>query len=227
MLTSITTMEQIYINLDRLKISTVNVKGTPVRAFVVDSLDEYHRYVTVVADPEDEMIRENERVSIRTNKHGIRYIKRLPEIDEGNSVLMGYLVRFSLEANAFLVMNESQTCRLASGFGRDLKDKCLAAIPFETLVAAIPKSITEEKQPTFFYFSERFNGSVMTFGCMKELERAMYNDQIVMSKGNRYVLSATKRITHRILNPSSHENVPIQDRHHLSTAIGHRRENIR
>ena len=216
MLTTITTMEQIYINIDRLKISTIDIKGSKVRAFILDSLEDHHRYVSVVADPEDTMIRENERVSIRINKNGIRYIKRMPEIDEGNSVLMGYLVRFSLEPNAFLVMNESQQCRLATGFSKDLRDKCLAAIPFDTLVAAIPKYINEEKQPTFFYFSERFNGNIMTFGCMKELDRAIYNDQVVLSKGNRYVIGATKRIMERILNPSSHENVPIQDRHHLS-----------
>lgn len=219
-------MEKIYICLDRLPITTINIKGSLVQAFVVDKHDDQYRYITVVASESDECIRENERVSLRVNKHGNRYIKRLPEIDESNSELMGYIARFSLEPNAFIVMSDSKENRLITGFQKDLRDKCLALVPFETLVAAIPKYITEEKQPTFFYFSERYTSSVITYGCIRELERAISRDQVIMSHGNRYVLNATKRIVNKITNANSNENLSVSDRQHAAAAISSSRAGI-
>lgn len=202
-------MEQLYLTLDRLPISQINVKGSEINAHVIDKRDDAYRYILVISESNDPYIRENEKVSLRRNRNGVRYIKRLPEIDENNSILMGFLVRFEPPKGTFLVMSDCHTTRLSTSFYKEDQDICLAAIPNESLVAIMPKNLNDY-DITILYFSDRFVDNQLVVGGVNEMERAIAQGTILMSKSNRYVRRAVFRIKNEMkLQQNNNENVPI------------------
>ena len=155
---------------------------------VIDRDKENLRYIQVINDIKENYIRENELVSLRYNINKIPYLKRMQEIDENNYEQVGYLVKMAVLKGYFAVVGNSVKCRLVSACSDSVYQTSLFAVPKNALFAICPENKSKNDTTSFYYYSESGDTYTKYYFHIEELEKAIQEGEIEMTKDNRWVV---------------------------------------